>query len=498
MALRYHTVVTAHRLRAVLTAALIGAAPSCSDDQAPPPGTQSSPPDTPGDIDGGLSTNLPPVRPVGAPILPAADDEVTLPYGAGPTHYTIEVEADPGVLDVHFSVDTTGSIDAEIDELQREMARTIAPGLRKRVESVSFGVSRFADFPHPPFGSAGNSRTPADTPFALLTPLTSSLTRVTSALAHLDQPLDHGGDLPEAGAEALWQIATGAGYQTEGAWLIAPYSEHAEEGGGTAGGVGFRAKALRVVLHVTDAPSHSPAEYSELFPGTHDMLEASSALSAIQARVVSIVSGACSGTSSNDADCARALYARTRSELERVALFTGAVGQPPDHDQCPHGIASAPVPASDGTCPLVFDVDERGHGLSDAILDSIVDLLDGIRFGVVTGRVEADPIGFILAVSPAPAGDTVEAAKTADLYPEDEPDGVPDSYVEVRSKMPLLFQVTLQNDSIRSSDVDQLFRVMVQVEGDGVILEQRTLRIRVPKGPSLAPDLDAGAVEDAG
>jgi hypothetical protein len=498
MALRYHTVVTAHRLRAALTAALLGAAPACSDEQAPPPGMGTNPPDTPDDIDGGLDASRPPVRPDGAPIFPAADDELILPFGAAPSRYTIEVEADPGVLDVHFSVDTTGSIDAEIDELQREMARSIAPGLRNRVESVSFGVSRFADFPHPPFGSAGDSRTPADTPFALLTPLTASLTRVTSALAHLDQPLDNGGDLPEAGAEALWQIATGTGYRTDGAWLIEPYGEDAEEGGGTAGGVGFRAKALRVVLHVTDAPTHSPADYGALFPGTHDLLEASSALSSIQVKVVSIVSGACSGTSSNDADCAQGLYARTRSELERVALSTGAVGTPPDGDMCPHGIASAPVPARDGSCPLVFDVDDRGHGLSDAILDGIVGLLDGIRFGVVTGKAEADPIGFVVAVSPAPPDSQAEAPKTADLYPEDDPDGVPDSYVEVRSKMPLLFQVTLQNAWIRSTDVDQLFRVIVQIEGDGVILEQRTLRIRVPKGPSLAPDLDAGGAEDAG
>ena len=34
------------------------------------------------------------------------------------------------------------------------------------------------------------------------------------------------------------------------------------------------------MLHVTDAPAHSPADYGELFPGTHDMLEAASALGA--------------------------------------------------------------------------------------------------------------------------------------------------------------------------------------------------------------------------
>jgi hypothetical protein len=498
MALRYHTVVTAHRLRAVLAAALIGVAPACSDDQAPPPGMRPTTPDTPG-VDGGLDASTPPVRPVAGSILPSADEEIDLAFGAAPAHYAIEVEADPGVLDVHFSVDTTGSIDAEIDELQREMARTIAPGLRKRVQSVSFGVSRFADFPRSPFGSAGDDREAADTPFALLTPLTSSLTRVTSALAHLDQPLDNGGDIPEAGAEALWQIATGAGYRLAGTWLIAPYDEPAEEGGGTAGGVGFRAKALRVVLHVTDAPSHTPADYAGVFPGTHDMTEAAGALTAIQAKLVSIVSGACSGTSRDDLDCAKELYARARSELERAALFTGAVGQAPDHGMCPHGIASAPVPAKDGTCPLVFDVDSHGHGLSDAILDGIVGLLDGIRFGVVTGNAEDDPIGFVQGVSPAPTkGQREQEAKTADLLPEDAPDGVVDSYVEVRSKTSLLFQVTLQNDRIRSTDVDQLFRVVVEIEGDGVTLERRTLRIRVPRGSSLAPDLDAGSPEDGG
>jgi hypothetical protein len=40
------------------------------------------------------------------------------------------------------------------------------------------------------------------------------------------------GDLPEASAEALWQIATGEGYKFGPDWLILPFSFPATPGGG--------------------------------------------------------------------------------------------------------------------------------------------------------------------------------------------------------------------------------------------------------------------------
>ena len=58
----------------------------------------------------------------------------------------------------------------------------------------------------------------------------------------------------------------------------------------------------------------------------------------------------------------------------------------------------------------------------------------------------------------------------------------------MRSKTRLSFRVQLRNDVIRESDVDQVFRAVVSIEGDGLVLERRTLRIRVPAGVALLPD----------
>ncbi|MDQ3037757.1 MAG: hypothetical protein M3Y87_35515, partial [Myxococcota bacterium] len=225
-------------------------------------------------IDGGYR------RPDGGPRLPSADLEVTLPYRGPEVRLPLEVGADLGTLDVFLSIDTTGSFGGEIDALQRDLIDRIVPALASRVPDVALGVGRFEDFPVGPFGSEG------DAPFDLVSAVTTDLGRVGSAVASLDDPLGLGGDGPESGAEALWQIATGAGYSHGGVSYVAPYRGDAAPGGGTIGGVGFREGALRVVVHVTDAPSHGPSDYASSFPGTHSLEQAAEALRGIDARVI--------------------------------------------------------------------------------------------------------------------------------------------------------------------------------------------------------------------
>src|SRR5688500_14294335 len=163
--------------------------------------------------DGGQSDAGPPSpRPDGGAILPAADDELELIYAGDAVTYRLTGEASLGVLDVHLSVDTSASIDSEIDELQDALEDTILPTLRDVVAELSVGVSRFEDFPRTPFGNPRNSAHRADRPFELLTPVTSSARAIEDAVQRLDQPLGIGGDMPESGAEALYQIATGEGY----------------------------------------------------------------------------------------------------------------------------------------------------------------------------------------------------------------------------------------------------------------------------------------------
>ncbi|HJL14570.1 MAG TPA: hypothetical protein RMH99_02870, partial [Sandaracinaceae bacterium LLY-WYZ-13_1] len=242
-----------------------------------------------------------PGRPDGGPRLPSVDREIVLPYLGDAVQEELAVEGEVGTLDVFFSIDTTGSFGGEIDNLQADLRSRILPGLRDRVADVAFGVGRFEDFPASPFGA------PDDRPFRLLSGVTSDETRVSNAVASLDQPLGNGGDVPESGAEALWQIATGEGYGS----VIEPYDGVALRGGGDLGGVGFRADALRVVVHVTDAPTHGPASYGARFEDTHDVSEAIDAMNERGVYGLGIASGEAA-----------------RPYLERVALGTGAAVEP--------------------------------------------------------------------------------------------------------------------------------------------------------------------------
>jgi len=438
--------------------------------------------------DGGMARPTPrSPRPDGGPRLPEAQVELELPFGAPPTVHRIEVEADLSALDVHFSIDTTQSIAAEIDALQADLRIKVVPELAERVPDVSFGVSHFEDFPERPFGFAGDdSEQRLDTPFELLTPITSDLDAVATAVARLDNPLGLGGDWPESGFEALWQIATGEGYRREadGLVLVEPFDGRRRPGGGTLGGVGFRSGALHVVVHVTDAQSHTPADYAALFPGTHGRREASDALEAIGARVVGIVSSNCEEGDDDGCGAPGALGLAAREDLEQLAVATGAVAAA-DGDACPHGIDGDLVPARDGQCPLVFDIAGDGSGLADTIVDAIVELVDGIRFQRIHAVAADDPLGFVRSVTPVQIDqpDGAEPPELADLMPEDAPDGVDDSFVDVRARARLGFDVELHN---------------------GLIVREETLRLVVPAstdGSSAPRGADAGTAtgdEDAG
>jgi hypothetical protein len=429
------------------------------------------------------------------PIYPAAESELTMPYRAPAVSAQLVLDPQPGRLDLHMNVDTTSSFGDEIDELQRELSRTIIPKLRARVADASFGVSRFADFPRAPFGSPG-APPGGDRPFVLLTPVTASLARVTSAVARLDQPLGHGGDSPEAGAESLYQIATGAGFVLDHQPLIAPFDAAlggtsgvsangaeptlAANGGGTLGGVGFRSQALRVVMHVTDAKSHTPDDYtSQGILGTHGWSETIDALNALQVHALAIMSTGC-----RDASCrSDRYYVELRDELSLLAFSTGAT-RAPAFGSCPTGIEAASLPTYRDTCPLVYDVADDGSGLSDTVTDAVVGLLDSVRFAEVHAEPGDDPLGFVERIELAPVAQPagVLAPATSDRLPLGMPDGVPDSYLQVERKNRVGFKVTLRNARIAPSDVPQHFRVSVRLLGDGLLLEERYLGVLIPAG----------------
>lgn len=434
---------------------------ACSDRPGPPRPPDTGPPDrmdaaAPSDDAG----EPPSMRPDGGPRLPSVDREVVLPYFGAPAIEELDVEGVVGRLDVFFSIDTTGSFGGEIDNLQSQLRTSIAPALRERVDDVAFGVGRFEDFPLEPFGIA------SDRPFLLHAAITTDDTRVLSAVAALDRPLGDGGDIPESGAEALYQIATGEGYGT----LVEPF-----DGGETLGGVGFRADALRVVVHVTDAPTHEPPDYAGVFEGTHSLGQAIDALNGLGVRVLGIASG----------DPAR-------PHLERVAISTGAIAPAVD-GQCATGIEGAARDPVGGVCPLVFDVREDGSGVAIAIVDAIADLLATVRYDEVWGETD-DGLGFVRSIeaSLAEPPEGIAPPGRADLRPTD---GVDDTFTSVGPGTRLVFRATLRNETIAPADYDQIFHVTLRVVGDGVTLASARVRVIVPRGRLDAGMRDAGMAD---
>lgn len=432
----------------LLLAALAVCGAACGDGSAgriPPGTTRDSGPE-----DGSLDARGPRGE---DPLLPRADDELALPFGGPAVQYEFSVEADLARLDVVLAVDTTGSFAGEIDNLQAALSDKVIPRVKERIDDAAFAVVRFADFPVDPFGA------PNDRAYELLTPMTTNAAAVAEAVARLDMPLQAGGDAPEAGAEALYQIATGEGLEADGvadgAAAIAPYA------GAGAPGVGFRGGAYRVALLCTDAPSHEPSDYAGAIPGTHSTAEATLALVAARVRTLGIVSSIA-----------------PRSWLEDIAIRTGATGAPNADGRCETAVPPGTRAPVDGVCPFVFDVLGSGAGVSNTVVDAILESVNAVAFDRVEGRVADNRLGFVEAVRPLRA-EVIDGPPPA-LIDEEAPLGVPEAFGEVRQRVKLFFAADLLNTSIRPMATDESFRLRFEVWGDGVLLASRSLRVVVP------------------
>jgi hypothetical protein len=455
---------------ACAAAALAGA--GCGGDARPPP-----PPaldfGPPGDAAGGSDAeglHEPDLggRPDGGPTLPPADLEVTLPLGAPPVAVDLEADAALGRADIVLSIDTTGSFGGEIRALQAGLLTVVVPRLQARVSDVAFAVVRFEDVPVPPFG------TETDRPFRLVTPLTRATASVAAGVASLDKPLGNGGDAPESGAEALYQIATGAGLSP---WV--PRFSGASPAGGRAGGVGFREGSLRVVLHVTDAPTHDRDTYGAVAPGAATLGEAIAALRSARVAVVGIASGE-----------------PARPYLEEVARATGA-DVPARDGACATGLGGAPRRASEGRCPLVYDIASDGTGLATTVVDAVVSLLDAVVLREAWGQATDDPGPFVQVVEAVDATPPPGAPPPGRRDARPVGDGVDDTFTDVRAGTRLRLRAHLRNTRVASLDYEQAYRVVLEVRGDGLLLARRTVRVVVP---ALRPDRDrdAGGGADGG
>ena len=394
--------------------------------------------------------------------IPDGDFYFVLPYRGAHGSGRLDFATDIRQADVFFSIDNTGSMEGETANIQANLVSSIIPQTAAVIPSVAFGLGRFRDFPLEPHGLT------SDLPYQLHQVVTASSSEIGAAINALPTP-GGGLDFPESGYEALFQWATGAGLPSFG---LPAFQSNAPLG---IGGAGFRPGSLPILIHITDAISHVPADYAEIAGGVHGRDQTVNALQGIGARLIGINSLENSGTA-----------LEPREQLEDLAVATRATIPPDSGGGCATGVDGAShAPISVGgapRCPLVFDVQTDGSGLSTLIVDAIQQLVTLADLDVSTrsigklqgelaevlpdGTTTANFIQSIVPVPPPPSGASIEGNVFKTVHPGSS----------------VTFELDAYNDFVPATDKDQLFTIRIQVLGDAVtVLDTRTVFVIVPR-----------------
>ena len=184
-----------------------------------------------------------------------------LPVGGDEENDLLMFIPEVSKLDLVFNVDTTSSMDTAITTVKSNV-NSIINNVRSMVTDSGFGLTTFNDFPvancnysTPTYPDCGRE---SDLPFRLLGVVSTQSTTVANYTKNSSFTASYGSDYPEAGAESLYQIATGEGVSwTKAVSNSAPKSIAKRKNvGDTWGGVDFRKNTLPVVIHITDDISH--------------------------------------------------------------------------------------------------------------------------------------------------------------------------------------------------------------------------------------------------
>lgn len=420
-----------------------------------------------------------------------------LPFEDPEQDKDLDFETKVRKADIHFSVDITGSMSEEIDNLKNGITQVITQVSNpvSGIPDSAFGVSAFADFPVDPYGGGG------DQPYSLRQRIT---TVPAEALAGVNTLVLQGGnDTPESNYEGLFQAASGVGLSpwipVFDAMLGYDAAKH-----GLIGGAGFREGALPMVIEVTDARAHTNAGNQTLnceggfqlplmynpssVPGAHGEFQATAVAQGNGIRVIGLASNSEPVTS----------VCNPRGHLVPLAEATGAVVPPASFTDpitgrpagcaltdCCTGIGGVGrAPNAAGECPLVFDIEANGAGaFTSLIVTAVRALTQFSRLDVsaetnstiqlATNGTPVDPADFIkgimaISLAPEPAEGTMIDAATQ-------------TFLDVLPGAIAKFNVLAENDFLEESTQTQVFTLKIDVVGDDItVLDQRQVVIIVP------------------
>ncbi len=355
----------------------------------------------------------------------------------GDEYYYVEIEArletqldvdfTPQVTmaDVLFLLDATCSMQGTLDSVANDFAQ-IVTDIQTFIPDLTFGVASVRDYYYADYGIYG------DKPFVLEQQLTTDNTAVQNTLTGL--VASGGWDPPEATLEALFQAATGFGYDQDcdfvyqNAHDIPPFIpfggdpfggtafgtyDPAVPGTGDGGGAGFRDGIVPILVYATDAEIRNadtdPAPPACSFPA--GMNDTADKLNIFGAKVIGVA------TTPEPLPVMQGLATQTNSMADL------------NNDGIPD--------------PLVFE--SQSVDVVQEVIDGITALAQGVTYDISLDIDDPSGLGFITAVTPTehlgvPVGTTVTFTLDITTFPA-----------------PV-------------SHEDQLYLIGITVLGDGVVL----------------------------
>ena len=332
---------------------------------------------------------------------------------------------------------------------------TVLSDLTATFEDVAGGAAHFDDYNHLSMGSG------SDKPFDLTKGITTDSAAVSSAVSSWFA--SGGADGPESSTEAVYQGASGRGYDQgcDGRYDAAddvlpfladssdPFGGTAGEGydatlpgAGTRGGFGFRDYSLPIIIYATDNLMRHPSA-----DGTHsatpggcpidaDFSDVATALDDLGGYIIGVdVTG---GTWSWG----------PRPEMEELAELTNSKADL-DGD-------------GDADDLLVFSLNQGSptfkKDFSDFVLTAVDQLVSSIKFTEVSLEIEGDEYGFVTNIDPE---------VYSDLDPGD-------------GDLELPFSLTFRG-VVAGVNEDQTFLLTLTVVGDGTtLLDTKDILVVVP------------------
>jgi len=371
------------------------------------------------------------------------------------TEEIFEFELGIQMGDVGFVLDTTGSMSETASALAGEFSGIVAE-LAATLPDAHYGYGSFNDYAYSPYGVEGSDRT-----FWLRQQLTDDLAAVQSTLSSVTT-IHTGADDPAAGMEALYQAASGAGYDLDCDGVydentdILPFRsapgdpfggaseqfyDPSDPSTGTLGGMGFRDYALPILVYATDNNLRDPDSADSVYnagpggcPQDAGLSDVIPAVDSLGAYLIAVSANSTIGV----------------SQMQELARETDSYA-----DTDGDGFADN---------ELVFLWYGTDADFRDTVTQAIEDLVSAIRFSRVSLQIEGDEWGFVTDISP-------------DSY--DVSGDVSGDVVD--------FTLTFRG-VVAATTTDQLFALTLDVLGDeSILLDSLDIIVVVP-GSTYLPD----------